>query len=31
MLTITFPGEACAVTCTWKTYELLKRQFKNKT
>jgi len=28
-MTITFPGEACAFTCTWKTYLLLKRQFKN--
>ena len=25
-----FPNEACAVTYTWKTYLLLKWQFKNK-
>jgi len=29
-MTITFPNEACAVTCAWKTYLLLKRHFKNK-
>jgi len=29
-MTITFPGETCAVICTWNTYLLLKRQFKNK-
>jgi len=27
-MVITFPSEACASTCTWKTYLLLKRQFK---
>jgi len=27
---ITFPDEASAVTCTWKAYLVLKRQFKNK-
>ena len=26
-----FPSKACAFTCTWKTYLLLKRQFKNNT
>jgi len=30
-MTITFPNEACAATCTWKNFLLLKRQFKNKT
>jgi len=30
-MTITFPSEACAFTCTRKTYLLLKRQFKNNT
>jgi len=30
-MTITFPGEAYAFTCTWKTYLLLKRQLKNNT
>jgi len=30
-MTITFPDEACAVTCTWKTHLLLKRQLKNKS
>jgi len=29
-MTITLPDRACAVTCTWKGYLLLKRQFKNK-
>jgi len=29
-ITITFPDEACAVTCTWKACLLLKRLFKNK-
>jgi len=27
---IRFPGQVCAVTCTWKAHLLLKRQFKNK-
>jgi len=26
-----FPSQACAFTCTLKTYLLLKRQFKNNT
>jgi len=29
-MTITFPDEACAVTCTRQAYLLLKWQFKNK-
>jgi len=29
-MTITSPDEACAVTCTWIAYLLLKRQLKNK-
>jgi len=29
-MTITFPVEGCAVTCTWKAYLLLKRQSKIK-
>jgi len=29
-MTIKFPDDACAITCTWKAYLLLKRQFKNK-
>jgi len=29
-MVITFPDEAYAVTCTWKAYLLLKRQFKTK-
>jgi len=29
-MTITFPDEAYAVTCTWKAYVLLRRQLKNK-
>jgi len=28
--TITFPNEACAVTCTWKVYLWLMLHFKNK-
>jgi len=30
-MTIMFPCQACAFTCTLKTYLLLKRQFKNNT
>jgi len=30
-MTIAFPDEACAATFTWKTYLLLKQQFRNKT
>jgi len=29
-MTIMFPDEAYAVTCTWKAYWLPKWQFKNK-
>jgi len=30
-MTIMFPSQACAFTCTIKTYLLLKPQFKNNT